>query len=257
MLTDKATELLQDTYVKYEEFLNRIDEGLLYKEELQQLLHNDEKEIRAIFESDSDELKFWRNVEKNRTLWKSEPRPGSRPALATAEEKNEINEKLSAITKILERNSKDVLRNEIVFSAQQQYSAKMYLFKILKSAKEKVTIVDEYLDETLFPYLESLNSEVQITLITFKLNSAFKSLLKSYILVRPGVIAKQANYTESSHSRYIIIDDKYYYHLGASMNAADGSIMKSFSIQRMDEEAAKDEVRSNLAQWMASGVDVN
>lgn len=240
-------EKLQDKLVELESFFPRIEDGLFYKEELQEILQKFEKEILLFFAEDSDDYRIWKNCMNNRAIWKISPKSGAGRKLAGEDEVKEINRKIDCIKKILERNSQTVLEREKVFSPQQQYSAKRYILNILKSAKESIVIIDEYLKSAIFDLLDEIDEKVEIELLTGKSSATFQSVLRS--VETKKISAKKLKWSNSSHSRYIIIDGKIYFHLGHSISAIDGGIMKGFSIQKIVNENAIEALNKDIDTW--------
>ena len=127
--------------------------------------------------------------------------------------------------------------NEIYFHGKI-YDAYSRIVDILKSAKKEAIIVDGYSDKTTLDIIS--NSKVKTILITKK-----KANLKQIDIDK---YHKQYHnlkiiYNETFHDRYIIIDNKTFYHLGASINYA-GS--KTFGVNILADTSVKKALISDI-----------
>mgnify|MGYP003292403871 CR=1 FL=1 len=111
--------------------------------------------------------------------------------------------------------------NEIYFNGQI-YDAYSKIIDILKEAREELVVIDSFLDKSILDMIKDI--EVEVLLITSN-----KSKLKSIDIEKYNQEYNnlKVRYDDTYHDRYIIIDNKKVYHLGASINHA-GS--KTFSI---------------------------
>jgi len=247
-------EILEKIYIEirsFEKKLSRIEDKLEREEKLDEFLNEKENEILVLFEKDSDEYRLWENVVEKRTLWKKVRSPGEKLPLATEGQRQEILKKIRALQRILERIGMVKIEDEIVFSAQEQYLAKRHLIKLFKSAGKKLTVIDEYLDETIFDFLDVIKDNIEVKLLTGgNKKSIFTNLFHAY-KDRKGdqISSKIASWKKSSHSRYIMIDDGRWYSLGASINSVDGDTMKSFSITQIRNEQVISDLQKEFNEW--------
>lgn len=144
---------------------------------------------------------------------------------------NNINNKLIEHDKkfdIIFNNFKIKEEKELVFFNGQIFDAYSKIMDILKEAKNELIIVDGYADKKVLDIIKDLT--VSITLVVKP-----KTLLKKEILEKYN---KQYNnlkviYDDSWHDRYIIIDKRKIYHLGASLNYIG---RKTFNINKLEDE---------------------
>ncbi len=117
--------------------------------------------------------------------------------------------------------------NEIYFNGQI-YDAYSKILDIIKEAKKKLIIIDNYADKNMLDMIRNIN--VKVTIIC-KENCLLKEIdIEKY--------NKQYNnlkviYNNTFHDRYIIIDKKVIYHCGTSINHI-GS--KTFSINKLEDK---------------------
>lgn len=144
---------------------------------------------------------------------------------------NNINNKLIEHDKkfeIIFNNFKIKEEKELVFFNGQIFDAYSKIIDIFKKAKNELVIVDGYADKKVLDMISKL--KVNVVLIV-KQNGKLKEIdIEKY--------NKQYNnlkviYDDSWHDRYIIIDKRMIYHLGASLNYI-GS--KTFNINKLEDE---------------------
>lgn len=117
--------------------------------------------------------------------------------------------------------------NEIYFNGQI-FDAYSKIQEIFKSATKKLIIIDLYADSTLLDIIKRLSVEVIIitkanNLLTYqdilKYNKQYQNL--------------KVIYDNTFHDRYFVIDEKLFYHCGASVNRIG---YKTFSITLIGDD---------------------
>lgn len=117
--------------------------------------------------------------------------------------------------------------NEIYFNGQI-FDAYSKIQEIFKSATKKLIIIDSYADSTLLDIIKRLSVEVIIItkaniLLTYqdilKYNKQYQNL--------------KVIYDNTFHDRYFVIDEKLFYHCGASVNRIG---YKTFSITLIGDD---------------------
>ncbi len=101
-----------------------------------------------------------------------------------------------------------------VFVDGQVFDAYELASKIIRSAKNSIVLIDNYIDETTLTHLAKKNKNVKILLLT-------KNISKQLQLDVQKANAQYGNFEIKkftlSHDRFIIIDNTEMYHLGASL----------------------------------------
>ena len=109
--------------------------------------------------------------------------------------------------------SKDIKPKQGIFYNGQIFDAYIFVSNLIKSAKKSIILIDNYIDETVL-ILFNKNQNIAVTIFTANLN---KQLLldvkKNNKQYNPIKIKK----FKQSHDRFMIIDNKEVYHLGASL----------------------------------------
>jgi hypothetical protein len=120
----------------------------------------------------------------------------------------------------------------------------------MKRAAKELVIVDPYLDDTVFDYIESLDSNIVIRMLTESKKAVFPKLLKAFVLKRSNVEARECS---ACHDRFLIIDQNEIWHLGASINHAG---KKAFMIIKVSEQMEKDDFLKNYQSWWGCGIPI-
>lgn len=101
-----------------------------------------------------------------------------------------------------------------VFFDGQIFDAYELASKIIRSAKESIVLIDNYIDETTFTHLSKKKESVKVSLLCKKSNKQLQLDLKK-------ANEQYGNFTiktfAASHDRFLIIDQNEIYHLGASL----------------------------------------
>jgi len=101
-----------------------------------------------------------------------------------------------------------------VFFDGQIFDAYELASKIIRSAKQSIVLIDNYIDENTLIHLVKKNKGVKVHLLT-------KAITKQLELDIKKANEQYSNFTAKaftqSHDRFLIIDGKEVYHLGASL----------------------------------------
>ena len=247
MLNKKQIKDLENYIIDLEDFNLRIDKGVIQAKELDNKFYEGKEEIHNLFTKDSDEWRFFDSW-KQKYMLRNRLRGNS---YAIEKDKIKILDLISIIREILNMNSRDsVEKKEFSFNKGDVYEATKFVLKILKSANNKIVIIDNFLDDTIFDYLESIDENIEIFLLTDDKKPIFKKLFISFSNKRKGICAK---FNNSSHDRYIMIDDKDFYGLGASINHIG---KKSFMIHKIETNEERSRIMKDFDNWWSVGKNI-
>lgn len=104
--------------------------------------------------------------------------------------------------------------NEGVFFEGQIFDAYAFVADLFRKAQESIIIIDNYIDESVLLMLAKREKGVKVEIYTAFLTKETKLDLKKYRSQYPDI---KINEFSKSHDRFIIIDKKTVYHLGASL----------------------------------------
>ena len=138
----------------------------------------------------------------------------------------ETDKKFEHIFKALESRTEQPDKG--IFFEGQVFDAYVFVSDIIKKAKTNIILIDNYTDETVLIQLAKRNKGVKATIFT-------KTISKNLQL---DITKHNAQYEKiemqlltDSHDRFLIIDHKELYHLGASLKDLG---KKWFAFSKMD-----------------------
>ncbi|RXJ90549.1 DNA-binding protein [Arcobacter sp. CECT 8983] len=114
-----------------------------------------------------------------------------------------------------------------IFYDGEMFDAYTFVSDLIRSAKDKIILIDNYVDDSVLT-LFSKNQNVQITIYTKNISKQLNLDLKKYNSQYKKIEIKKF---ENSHDRFLILDDKELYHLGASLKDLG---KKWFAFSKMD-----------------------
>ena len=116
-----------------------------------------------------------------------------------------------------------------IFFDGQIYDAYSLIVDIIKKANKKILIIDNYIDDSVLKMLAKKKNNVEVAIITSDKsnigNLDIKKFNKEYPILK---VAK----TNKFHDRFIVIDNKEMYHLGASIKDLG---KKCFGINKIED----------------------
>ena len=102
---------------------------------------------------------------------------------------------------------------EGVFYNGQIFDAYVFATDLIKSAKKSITLIDNYVDDSVLLMLAKRNDGVTAKIITRSISDTLKLDLEKHNKQYPPVEIQES---DKYHDRFLIIDEEIY-HLGASM----------------------------------------
>lgn len=101
-----------------------------------------------------------------------------------------------------------------VFFDGQIFDAYQLTSKIIRSAKQSIILIDNYIDETTIAHLAKKNKKVKVLLLT---KNKTKQVQLDVKKANEQYGDFQVQSFSKSHDRFLIIDETEIYHLGASL----------------------------------------
>jgi len=133
--------------------------------------------------------------------------------LETVEQKQiETDKKIDKIFNALE--NKEIIPKCGIFFDGQVFDAYAFATKIIKSAKQSIILIDNYIDESVLTMFSKKAKNVKVTILTKTISKQLNLDIEKFNQQYPVIEAKQFSL---SHDRFLIIDSKETYHLGASL----------------------------------------
>ena len=133
--------------------------------------------------------------------------------LETLEQKQFSNdEKFNKIFEAIE--AKSIQPTQGIFYDGEVYDAYLFVSNLIKSAKKSIVLIDNYLDESVLTVLLKRETNVTATLYTKNITAQLELDIKKHNTQYPKITLKKF---DASHDRFLIIDAKELYHIGASL----------------------------------------
>jgi hypothetical protein len=101
-----------------------------------------------------------------------------------------------------------------IFFNGQVFDAYTFVADIIRSAQSSIILIDNYIDDTVLTLLSKRNKQVHATIYTQKVTSQLQLDIEKHNTQYPKIEVK--TYTQS-HDRFMVIDSKTVYHIGASL----------------------------------------
>ena len=123
-----------------------------------------------------------------------------------------------------------------IFFDGQIYDAYSLIIDIIKRAKQKILIIDNYIDDSILKMLSKKNKDVEVVILTSQNCNLNKLDINKFNKQYP--VLKLA-YTNKFHDRFIVIDNKELYHIGASLKDLG---KKCFAISKIEDDEYIDNI---------------
>ena len=146
---------------------------------------------------------------------------------------NDMGKELAEIKDTLSEHSRKIdffVRTSLppvegIFFDGQIFDAYKFATDLIKSAQKSLLLIDNYIDESVLLMLSKRNPGVSATIYTQKITKQLQLDLDKHNDQYPHVNIRTYR---NSHDRFLIIDDKEVYHIGASLKDL-GKKMFAFS----------------------------
>lgn len=124
------------------------------------------------------------------------------------------------------------LPNQGIFFEGQIFDAYVFVADIIKKAKIDIILIDNYVDETVLTLLAKRKKNIAATIYSKQISKQLQLDVEKHNSQYPPVALKTFAH---SHDRFLIIDQKELYHLGASLKDLG---KKWFAFSKMDSLTA-------------------
>ena len=138
----------------------------------------------------------------------------------------ETDQKIDHVLDAME--SKQIQPKQGIFFDGQIFDAYKFVADLIRTAKKSITIIDNYVDDTVLTHLTKRNNGVKVTIFTKTISKQLALDIKKFNAQYPSIEIREF---KNSHDRFIIIDNKTVYHFGASLKDLG---KKWFAFSKMD-----------------------
>lgn len=145
------------------------------------------------------------------------------------EKQKNTDQKVDEILNAIE--SKNTTVKQGVFFEGQFFDAYIFISDILKQAKKSIVLIDNYIDEkTLLHLASKTNKDIRISIITKSISKELKLDIEKYNKQNNNLSIYEY---KNSHDRFLILDNKIIYHLGASIKDLGN---KWFAFSKLEDD---------------------
>jgi hypothetical protein len=253
--SDKIVKQLETLLDCLEKACDLCHRRLLLFDEAKQVVEETERKLEQLLPPDSTAFRIFDRERSKRTPWWRE---GGSGKYADQTHCAKVQSCLELLQKILNEFEPDFLRHlerektQFFLSAGEMYESKKLLFGVFKRASTSLAVIDGYLDDEVFDYIESLSVSISVRLLTSPRDTKpiFKRLYDALKQKRPNIEAKK---NPDFHDRFLIIDASEVWHLGASINGAG---KKAFMVNKVVDQDEVSRALSDYNKWWTNGVPV-
>ncbi len=140
----------------------------------------------------------------------------------------ESNQKFRKIFHALEEKIDINKPKQGIFYEGQIFDAYIFVSDLIKSAKSSIILIDNYIDESIFTLLLKRNRNSKAVIFTKEITKQLALDIDKHNAQYPEI---KVSKFELSHDRFLIIDNKHVYHIGASLKDLG---KKWFAFSKMD-----------------------
>ena len=148
--------------------------------------------------------------------------------LKQVEQKIETDKKFDQVFDALEKT--ETPSKQQIFFDGQMFDAYKFVSSLIRQAKKKIILIDNFIDDTVLTLLGKRNSNVSVTIYCKKITPQIALDLEKFNSQYPKIEIKEF---KVSHDRFLIIDDKDIYHFGASIKDLG---KKWFAFSKFDKQ---------------------
>jgi len=145
---------------------------------------------------------------------------------------NKIEDRIEKMDHVLGEISLQLKSQELptqgVFFDGQIFNAYAFASSLIKKAQKEIILIDNYIDESTLTHLFKKEKNVKVLLMT---KSISRTLALDILKANEQSSGFEVKQLQKCHDRFLIIDRKELYHLGASMKDLG---KKWFAFSRMD-----------------------
>jgi hypothetical protein len=144
-----------------------------------------------------------------------------------------------------------VITREGVYFAGQSYDALRSVQSIIETAVKSIRLIDGYLDTSVLDLLALRKQNVAISILTKNLKPPVALAAKRF---NEQYGQLQIRIADAFHDRFLIVDDRDFYHFGASMKDLG---QRGFMFSRIEEDVVISSLRAQIDEvWMKAAIEI-
>jgi len=141
----------------------------------------------------------------------------------------EQDKKFDLVFNELQKDKESEFKQKIFFNGQI-YDSYSLVINIIKKAKKKILIIDNYIDDSILDMLTKKNRNVKVTILTSENSNISKLDVQKFNKEYPILEIAKSN---KFHDRFIVIDNTEIYHVGASLKDLG---KKCFALSKIEDK---------------------
>lgn len=127
--------------------------------------------------------------------------------------------------------SKELVKKQGIFFDGQIFDAYKFISDLIRSAKKSIVLIDNFVDDSVLTLFSKRRINVGVVIYTKNITKQLKLDLNKYNSQYPIIEIKEF---KDSHDRFMIIDNKEVYHIGASLKDLG---QKWFAFSKFEKDA--------------------
>ena len=143
---------------------------------------------------------------------------------------NILKSQMNDVKSLIKNNTLETTQG--IFYDGQIYDSYSFISDLLRSAKNEIILIDNYIDDTVLT-LFSKTPNIKVTIYTNTISKQLKLDFEKYSKQYNNITLKTF---KNSHDRFLIIDKKEIYHIGASLKDLG---KKWFAFSKMNLEISE------------------
>lgn len=157
--------------------------------------------------------------------------------LQSREYQKQTDEKLDQIFEYISDHEES---NQKVFFDGQIYDAFSLIVSLIQKAKREIVLIDGYVDVGTLNLFAKKNENVDVVIYTLKRTKLSEGDVDNFNSQYPSL---EVRYTKAFHDRFLIMDKKKAYHIGASLKDAG---KKCFGITLIEDNGIVRDILQRL-----------
>ncbi len=222
MQSDNVVSKITEFIGEIEKAKIKCSKGVLKINDAERLITNIRQTLSELLPNKSDSYHIYKRYILENPLWWETTRGHGYVEKSTCsnliKEKEILNKILLEIVPGIQENTESP-DDAFHIHKQERSKAMHIIFNIMNRSKSSLMIIDSYIDQSLYTYIKSLNPNITFRILTNEdhLKPIFLQITKE--LQKEGWNIRVRS-SSDYHDRYVIVDDKEIWSIGASIKDA-------------------------------------
>lgn len=240
---------LQAVRTELEKLHERCMEGLPRTEEMRQAIKQLDSRLRALLPRNSDLSRIFACRRRESTDWWQK----TRSQYVDSADCQNVGRRIAIVRELLTRVSPEFLQKtaqtpeEYYFPPGDTFRARQRLFQMMSRVSRDVLIVDPNLDPLVLDFVESLDTQVIVRMLTRQPKALFVQQLHALHAIQQNVEARIGG---ASQDHLIVLDGAEVWRLSASINGLGKTTSR---MSKIIDNAQAQRILYDTANWWSTG----